>query len=177
MNASQAADYLGISSRAVYALAAPAGPIPCARIGRRVVFEQADLRSALTQQAEQAHRQGCDALGGYGNGIGPCTCGAQPSGEVLTDADPPSFDWRTTPIMSPYSRPGTRVVFMGINGHDWQKAEARKLLKVGEVYIVRRTEVHSAHTDVWLEGFDTDFNSVHFTPAESATLAKIGAKP
>jgi hypothetical protein len=25
------------------------------------------------------HRQGCEALGGYGHGVGPCTCGAVPS--------------------------------------------------------------------------------------------------
>ena len=43
MNASQAAAILGVSSRAVYDLAAPAGPIPCTRIGRRVVFDEADI--------------------------------------------------------------------------------------------------------------------------------------
>lgn len=35
---------LGISPRMVYALAAPAGPIPCYRIGRRMVFNESDVR-------------------------------------------------------------------------------------------------------------------------------------
>lgn len=43
MTASEAAAFLGISTRALYDLAAPAGPLPCSRIGRRVVFELADL--------------------------------------------------------------------------------------------------------------------------------------
>lgn len=29
------------------------------------------------------HRQGCDALGGYGHGVGPCTCGAATSNTEL----------------------------------------------------------------------------------------------
>lgn len=37
-----------------------------------------NLRAALAHQrtpsADTEHRQGCDALGGYGHGIGPCTC-------------------------------------------------------------------------------------------------------
>ncbi len=43
MNAKQVAVILGMSSRAVYALAAPYGPIPCYRIGRRIVFNEADV--------------------------------------------------------------------------------------------------------------------------------------
>lgn len=43
MNAAQAASMLGVSARHVYDLAAPAGPIPCTRIGRRVVFDEADI--------------------------------------------------------------------------------------------------------------------------------------
>lgn len=43
MNATQAAAVLGVSSRSLYDLAAPAGPIPCTRIGRRVIFEESDL--------------------------------------------------------------------------------------------------------------------------------------
>ncbi|NYT76515.1 helix-turn-helix domain-containing protein [Alcaligenaceae bacterium] len=38
-----AADMLGISRSQLYALAAPEGPIPCMRIGRRVIFDRADL--------------------------------------------------------------------------------------------------------------------------------------
>jgi excisionase family DNA binding protein len=43
MNARQAAAVLGVSARQAYDLAAPNGPIPCTRIGRRVVFDQADI--------------------------------------------------------------------------------------------------------------------------------------
>ena len=43
MNAKQAAAILDISSRGLYALAAPYGPIPCYRIGRRIVFNEADV--------------------------------------------------------------------------------------------------------------------------------------
>jgi len=38
-----AAATLGVSQRHVYDLAAPAGPIPCYRIGRRILFNQTDL--------------------------------------------------------------------------------------------------------------------------------------
>lgn len=43
MNADEVALRLGISKRAVYELAAPAGPLPCQRIGRRVTFEETDV--------------------------------------------------------------------------------------------------------------------------------------
>ncbi|MBC7202546.1 MAG: helix-turn-helix domain-containing protein [Pusillimonas sp.] len=39
----QAARILGVSRSKIYALAAPAGPIPCIRIGRRVIFDMNDL--------------------------------------------------------------------------------------------------------------------------------------
>ena len=43
MNAKQAAKFLEVSVRQVYDLAAPQGPIPCTRIGARVVFDQDDV--------------------------------------------------------------------------------------------------------------------------------------
>ncbi|WP_424460547.1 helix-turn-helix domain-containing protein [Ottowia sp.] len=43
MDASQAARLLGVSRRKMYALAAPSGPVPCYRIGGRVVFEEDDI--------------------------------------------------------------------------------------------------------------------------------------
>src|SRR3569832_1568680 len=43
MRATAVAAVLGISSRQVYELAAPCGPIPCLRSGRRGVFEEADV--------------------------------------------------------------------------------------------------------------------------------------
>lgn len=43
LSAKQAGAMLGVSSSAMYALAAPAGPLACFRIGRRVVFEEKDV--------------------------------------------------------------------------------------------------------------------------------------
>jgi len=47
LTAAQAAKMLGVSFRQAYALAAPAGPIPCYRIGRSVRFSQSDLLEYL----------------------------------------------------------------------------------------------------------------------------------
>ena len=44
MNIKQAAQVLGVSGRMVYTLAAPAGPIPCHRIGRRIISSEACTR-------------------------------------------------------------------------------------------------------------------------------------
>lgn len=47
MTARQVADRLGLSVRAVYALAAPAGPIACYRHGRAVRFDAAARRRSV----------------------------------------------------------------------------------------------------------------------------------
>ena len=44
LNAAQAAEILGISARLVYAQAAPAGPIPCYRIGARISFDESEIQ-------------------------------------------------------------------------------------------------------------------------------------
>ena len=43
MTVQEAARMLGVSKGMVYGLAAPAGPIPCARIGSRIIFDQVDI--------------------------------------------------------------------------------------------------------------------------------------
>src|SRR5690606_3987954 len=43
LSVKEAAAVLGVAPRTMYSLAAPAGPLPCYRIGRRVIFEHADL--------------------------------------------------------------------------------------------------------------------------------------
>ena len=43
MTADEAAAFLQVSKRHVYTLAAPHGPIPCIRIGKRVIFDEPDL--------------------------------------------------------------------------------------------------------------------------------------
>ena len=40
---SEAAALLGISRRMMYSLAAPIGPVPCHRFGRRIVFQEPDV--------------------------------------------------------------------------------------------------------------------------------------
>lgn len=45
----QAAQILGVSSRKMYELAAPSGPVKCYRIGRSVRFEQADIEEYKVQ--------------------------------------------------------------------------------------------------------------------------------
>ncbi|NYT61282.1 helix-turn-helix domain-containing protein [Alcaligenaceae bacterium] len=42
-----AAERLGVSARTVYDLAAPAGPIPCHRIGARILFNKEDITEYL----------------------------------------------------------------------------------------------------------------------------------
>jgi excisionase family DNA binding protein len=39
----EAAALLGIAPRTMYSLAAPAGPLPCYRVGRALRFEQTDV--------------------------------------------------------------------------------------------------------------------------------------
>jgi len=39
----QVAEFLGVSKGMVYQLAAPNGPIPCTRIGARVIFDESDV--------------------------------------------------------------------------------------------------------------------------------------
>lgn len=43
LNVAETAAVLGVAQRTVYDLAAPGGPMPCHRIGRRILFTQEDL--------------------------------------------------------------------------------------------------------------------------------------
>lgn len=47
LSVAQAAQRIGVSPRTIYDLAAPAGPIPCHRIGRRIVFSPDDITEYL----------------------------------------------------------------------------------------------------------------------------------
>src|SRR3546814_4688023 len=47
LSVEQAAQRMGVSRRTVYDLAAPAGPIPATRIGRRVLFSEVDIQEYL----------------------------------------------------------------------------------------------------------------------------------
>lgn len=47
LSAQEAAEFLGVSARWVYDHAAPNGPIPCFRMGGRLVFDRSDLSEYL----------------------------------------------------------------------------------------------------------------------------------
>ncbi|MGI4776896.1 MAG: helix-turn-helix domain-containing protein [Janthinobacterium lividum] len=58
LSVKEACALLGIAPRTMYSLAAPAGPLPCYRVGRRVIFEREDVleykakcRSTVIRQA------------------------------------------------------------------------------------------------------------------------------
>lgn len=43
MSVIEASELLGVSKAMIYKLAAPNGPIPCTRIGKRVIFDESDV--------------------------------------------------------------------------------------------------------------------------------------
>jgi hypothetical protein len=47
ISAETASRILGVSVRLLYDLSAPRGPIPCFRVGRRIVFNETDVRDYL----------------------------------------------------------------------------------------------------------------------------------
>ena len=49
-----AAQMISVSPRTLWALTAPRGPIPAARVGRRVVYRIDDLRAYLRHLAEES---------------------------------------------------------------------------------------------------------------------------
>lgn len=52
------------------------------------------------------------------------------------------------------------------NGWDHKRDHVEKFLKVGGLYTVERTEMHSWHTKVWLQEIpNEEFNSVNFEDA------------
>lgn len=74
-------------------------------------------------------------------------------------------------IMDIYSEPGTKVVYLGINGYDGDRAIADKLLKKDTVYEVEFIEVGNSHSYVKLVGIPDDFNTVMFGPAGKLLVA------
>ncbi|HIQ20249.1 MAG TPA: DNA-binding protein [Planctomycetes bacterium] len=53
----EAAQMLGISPRHLWSLTSPRGPIPCVRLGRRVLYSVHDLRNFLRSAKGQLHRK------------------------------------------------------------------------------------------------------------------------
>ena len=76
--------------------------------------------------------------------------------------------------MDVYSKPGTKVIFDAPeNGYEFDQRTAKKYLKVGAVYTVAKTEVHSSSTDVYLVGFPGCFNSVFFGSLEFDSIDSL----
>ena len=44
------------------------------------------------------HKPGCDALGGYGHGVGPCTCGALTAPVATEQAQAVAAGWKAAPL-------------------------------------------------------------------------------
>ncbi|MHA2280289.1 MAG: hypothetical protein ACXAC5_05515 [Promethearchaeota archaeon] len=65
--------------------------------------------------------------------------------------------------MDIYSPPGTKVTFLDRNGTELDRAEAERILKVGQIYIIESINVGSWRSDVTLEEIpNKTFNSVMF---------------
>lgn len=47
LSAEETSGMLGVSVRTVYTMAAPNGPLPCYRVGRRVVFDVSDIQEHM----------------------------------------------------------------------------------------------------------------------------------
>lgn len=86
--------------------------------------------------------------------------------------------------MNIYARRGDKVVFTGRNGYPVENARARSILMINRVYTVKRTDVHSSSTSVYLEEVPNEsFNSVMFkdyfeaptSPYPDSTVSYSGA--
>jgi len=65
--------------------------------------------------------------------------------------------------MDIYSSIGTKVTFLDRNGTEFDRIEAEKILKVGEIYTIADIEIHDWISYVTLEEVQgKTFNSVMF---------------
>ena len=65
--------------------------------------------------------------------------------------------------MDIYSPQGTKVTFLDRNGTEYDRAEAERILKVGQVYTIDSIEVQDWISYIKLEEMpDRTFNSVMF---------------
>jgi hypothetical protein len=56
LDSKKAAAALGVSERLLWAWTAPRGPIPCIRLGRRVLYPVADLEAFVAAQRQGSGR-------------------------------------------------------------------------------------------------------------------------
>ena len=79
----------------------------------------------------------------------------------------PDHPMLSVEAMDIYSPPGTRVKYLGFNGHDNDKEQGDKFLTAGQIYTIKETVVGGWHTDVYLEEVGGQgFNSVMFGAVE-----------
>lgn len=62
----------------------------------------------------------------------------------------------------PWWARGTKVKFLGKNGHDHEKAEALKTFEIGQVLTVSSSRTFGCHSDVCFEGYSGRWNTVMF---------------
>jgi hypothetical protein len=107
-----------------------------------------------------AHRQGCDALGGYGNGIGPCTCGS-----VAEVAELPTVAWlyHDGPTLREIPSEMLGSTLLSFERRDWCRNEAA---------LTYRDEAQST-----VDRLTSELALAHESRenAERASIQKIGA--
>lgn len=67
--------------------------------------------------------------------------------------------------MDIYARPGSKVIFLGEGGTEYDRNDARNWLKVGWEYTVERVNIGNFRSSVALEGIPGSFNTVMFSDA------------
>lgn len=64
--------------------------------------------------------------------------------------------------MNIYAKKGSKVVFTGKNGSDWDQQDAQKRLIIGSVYTVKRTDVGNWSSTVEFQEVEGSYNTVLF---------------
>lgn len=65
-------------------------------------------------------------------------------------------------VMDIYSRPGTKVKFIGRNGHDYQLAKAKEIFTEGQILTIKQIDVSNWSSSVQFEEVGGWFNTVMF---------------
>jgi len=98
--------------------------------------------------------------------------GAAAQSQPLVEPTAPKF----APRMDIYSRPGTPVIFDADGGYPAEKELAKKVLVLGNTYVVSKIEVGNSSTKVWIkgqgQGYNEYFNSVLFAASPQHQVKK-----
>lgn len=63
-----------------------------------------------------------------------------------------------------YSTPGTKIVYTGVGGYDFDREEANKVLTIGHTYTLKGSSVGNWSSFFFLDEVEGGFNSVMFCP-------------